>query len=112
MHEPLARTRQIGALGIASGSGALGAAEHEVAAHPGGQVDHDVDVGRADPLDHLAVQLGVARALAGLGVAHVDVDDRRAGLGGLDRRQSAICSGVTGTLSARSVVAPAPVTRR
>ena len=42
--------------------------------------------GRADPLDHLAVEGRVARAAAGQRVADVDVHDRRARLRGLDRR--------------------------
>ena len=46
----------------------------------------DVDVGRAHALDDLAVEAQVARAAAGLGVAHVDVRDRGARLGRLDRR--------------------------
>ena len=41
--------------------------------------------GRAHPLDHLAVERDVADALAGLRVAHVDVDDGRAGARGLER---------------------------
>src|SRR5919107_271272 len=53
-----------------------GAAEHEVAAHAGGQVEDNVDVRRADALDDLAVQRRVARAAAGLGIADVDVRDR------------------------------------
>ena len=65
----------------------LGAAEHEVAAHAGGEVEHDVDLGVADALDDLAVELGAPRALAGLGVAHVDVHDGGAGRGRLDRRR-------------------------
>ncbi len=64
----------------------LGAAEHHVAAHPGGEVDDDVDTRVADPLDHLRVQLGGAGADAGVGVADVDVHDRRPRLGGVDRR--------------------------
>ena len=62
----------------------LGAAEHHVAAHAGGEVDDDVDVRVADPLDDLGVQLGGASADAGVGVADVDVHDRRPGLGGVD----------------------------
>ena len=67
------------------GSGASGAAEHEVAAHARGEVEDDVDVGRAHPLDDLAVERRVARALAGLRVADVDVRDGGAGARGLDR---------------------------
>ena len=45
----------------------------------------DVHVRRADALDDLAVEPRVARAAAGLGVAHVDVRDRGTGPGRLDR---------------------------
>ena len=68
------------------GSGASLAAEHEVAAHARGEVEDDVDVGGADPLDHRPVERRVAGALAGLRVADVDVRDRRARPGRLDRR--------------------------
>ena len=42
----------------------LVAAEHQVAAHAGGEVDHHVDTGGADALDDLRVQVRVAGALA------------------------------------------------
>ena len=61
------------------------AAQHEVAAHARGQVEHHVDVGGAHALDHLAVQPRVARPLAGRGIAYVNVRDRRAGASRLDR---------------------------
>ena len=71
----------------------LGAAEHHVAAHPGGEVDDDVDARVADPLDHLGVELGGAGADAGVGVADVDVHDRRPRLGGIDRRRRDLLGG-------------------
>ena len=78
----------------------LGAAEHQVAAHAGGQVQHHVDVGAAHPLDHLAVERHVARAARRW-------PGRARGCGRWPRRpraasiaESAICSGVTGTLLA------------
>ena len=61
------------------------AAEHEVAAHPRGEVEDDIDVGRADLLDDRAVERGIARAAAGVGVADVDVRDGRARARRLDR---------------------------
>ena len=69
-----------------SGSGAFGRAEHHVAAHAGGQVQHHVDIGVADALGHLAVEDDVAARLAGFGVAHMAMDDRGTGLCGVDRR--------------------------
>ena len=60
--------------------------EHHVAAHAGGEVQHHVDIGVADALGHFAVEMDVAARLAGLGVAHMAMDDRGAGLGGVDRR--------------------------
>ena len=59
-------------------------AEREVAAHAGGQVQHDVDPGVAHPLHHLAVERRIARRLPGLRIAHVHVDDRGAGPGRID----------------------------
>ena len=75
--EPLGRAGHVGALGSRR-KRRLGTAEHEVAAHARGEVEDDVDVGRADPLDDLAVERRVARRPAGLRVADVDVHDRRA----------------------------------
>ena len=60
-------------------------ADHQVAAHAGGEVDQHVDVALADPLDDLAVERDVAARRAGLGVADVAVHDRRAGARRLDR---------------------------
>ncbi len=71
----------------------LVAAEHHVAAHPGGEVDDDVDPRVADPLDHLGVQLGRASADSRLRIADVDVDDRRPRLGGVDRRSRDLLGG-------------------
>ena len=85
MREPLLRAGHVGAVRVER-ERRIDAAEHEVAAHPGGQVDDRVDVGGAHALDHLAVELDVARAAARRGIAHVDVDDRGAGAGRLDRR--------------------------
>ena len=52
--EPFRRARQVGA-GSVEGEGSLVAAEHEIAAHAGREVDDDVRVGGADALDHFAV---------------------------------------------------------
>src|SRR5690242_11464646 len=81
-------------------------AEDEIAAHPRGQVEHDVDVGGPHSLDHLPVELRIAGALARLGIADVDVCDRRARPGRLDggvrdlfgrnRHQRAAAGGVAG----------------
>ena len=51
MGEALRRARHVGAEGF--GEGRFDAAEHEVAAHPGREVEDDVDVRGADPLDDL-----------------------------------------------------------
>ena len=59
-------------------------ADADVAAHAAGEVDDDVDLALADALDHLAVVLGLHAEGAGLGVAHVDVHDGRAGARRLD----------------------------
>ena len=56
----------------------------EARAGTGGEVDQDVGAARADALDHLAVERAVHAGLGGLGVAHMNVDDGGAGLGGVD----------------------------
>ena len=61
-------------------------ARHPVAAHAGGEVDHHVGVTCPHPLHDVTEQRRVPAPLAGLGVADVDVDDCRAGPGGLDGR--------------------------
>ena len=90
-------TRRSGRTRVVPGAGDLGVvlARHEAAARAGGEVDDQVGAARADPLDHLAIELELHRRRAGLRVAHVDVGDRGARLGGLDRGL-AICSGVIG----------------
>ena len=100
MRQPLGRAHHVGAARVRRQRGVL-AAEHEVAAHAGGQVDDDVDVRGADPLDDLAVVREVARAPAGLRVADVDVDDRCARARRLDRRVGDLLRGD------RHVLAPA-----
>src|SRR5207244_330191 len=57
----------------------------ETGAWAGGQVDQDVGAARPDALDHLAIERPVRAGLGGLRVAHVDVNDRGTGLGGIDR---------------------------
>ena len=52
--------------------------EDKVAAHAGGQVDDDVGVRRADRADRLAIERGIARGLAGRGIAHMQMHDRGA----------------------------------
>ena len=104
--EPLDAADQVGALDERRG---VLRVEHQVAAHARGGVDDDVDVGVPDPLDDLAVERDVARALAGLRVAHVDVHDGRRPARAAAMPDSAICSGVTGTCSERPTVSPAPV---
>ncbi len=68
-------------------------AEHEIAAHAGGEVDHDVGARRADALDDLPVQRRIAAALARLRVPDVNVRDRSPGLGRLDRGRGDLLRG-------------------
>ena len=51
----------------------------------GGEIDQRVGAACADALHHLAVERSVHARLRRLRVAHVDVDDGRARLGGVDR---------------------------
>ena len=86
MVESLGGAGHVGAVGV-DRQHLLVAAQYQVAAHAGGEVEHDVDARGADALDRLGVELGGAGALAGLRVADVDVHDRGPGLGGIDRRR-------------------------
>ena len=58
--------------------------EVQVAAHARGRVDHHVDAAVAQPLDDLAVERHLARAVAGARIPHVDVHDGGAGPRRLD----------------------------
>jgi hypothetical protein len=60
-------------------------ARDETAARPGREIDDQVGLACPDPLDHLPVKLERHRGRPGLRVAHVDVGDRGARLGGVDR---------------------------
>ncbi|ABA52551.1 hypothetical protein BURPS1710b_A2129 [Burkholderia pseudomallei 1710b] len=84
MHEPRQPADEVRAL--AEAHRVLARADLEIAAHAGRQIDDDVDVGRADPVDHLAVQPRIAAAAPRERIAHVAMRDRRARLRGLDRR--------------------------
>ncbi len=92
-----------------SGSGLLDRAEHHVAAHTGGELEHHVDIRIADALGHLTVERDVAARLARLGVAHMAMHDRGARLAA-SIAESAICLGERGTCGLRSCVPPDPVT--
>src|SRR5882724_1718436 len=81
MDEPLERSHHVRRR---AGLGRLVVPHLEVATHAGGEIDHHVGAAAADALDDFAVEGGIAAALAGLGIAHVDVGDRGAGLGRLD----------------------------
>ena len=57
----------------------------ELRAGAGRQIDDDVAAAVADALDDLAIKFELHAGAAGLRIAHMDVRDRRAGLGGIDR---------------------------
>ena len=76
----------VGEIGARPGGARVGGIEDEIAAHAGGEVDDDIDARIADMRDRLAVERRVARGLAGLGVAHMEMDDRRALARRLERR--------------------------
>ena len=83
-------------VGRRAGLGRLVVAHLEVAAHAGGEVDHHVGVAAADAVDDFAVELHIAAALAGLGVAHMEWA-MAAPAFAASIAASAICLGVTGT---------------
>ena len=76
MGEPLEGTRHVGPVRIRR-KRTLAPAEHQVAAHPGGEVDDHVDAGSADALHRLPKQGRIACPASRLGVAHVEVHDGR-----------------------------------
>jgi hypothetical protein len=59
-------------------------ADNDVASHAAGEIHDHIDLALADALHHLPIVAGFHAEVAGLRVADVDVDDRRAGLGRLD----------------------------
>ena len=83
MLDPLGGADHVGA-GLGKRQRRVGRAEHQVAAHPRRQVQHHVHIRGTDALGHLAVEGHIARRRAALGVAHMAMDHRRAGLRGVD----------------------------
>src|SRR5712691_5004186 len=61
-------------------------ARHEARAGAGGEVDQHIAAASPDAVDHVPVEGRVHAGPGGLRVAHVDMDDGRAGVGSVDRR--------------------------
>src|SRR3954452_4172346 len=57
----------------------------EAAARAGRQIDNDIRAAGADPVNRFGVVRALHAGQTGLRIAHMDVHDRRAGLGGIDR---------------------------
>jgi hypothetical protein len=91
------------------GSGLFGRPEHHVAAHAGGQVQHDIDFGLADALGHLAVKCDIATRAPVSGSRTWQWTIAAPALAA-SMALSAICSGERGTCGLRSWVPPDPVT--
>ncbi|MCY1301013.1 hypothetical protein D9M70_506020 [compost metagenome] len=85
MGDTLGGAGHVGAL-LVDGQGAFDIAEHQVAAHAGRQVQHDIDIGGADAVGHFPVEIEPAGGRAGFRIANVAVDHGGPGLGCLDRR--------------------------
>jgi len=60
-------------------------ARHEHRAGAGGEVDDHIAPAVADALDHLAIKFEFHAGASGRRIAHMDMDDRGASLGGVDR---------------------------
>ncbi len=75
----------VGAVSIQR-QGLFDIAEDQVAAHAGRQVEHDIDIGGADEVGDFLVEIVAAARRAGLGIAHMAMDDGGTGLGGIDGR--------------------------
>ena len=84
-------------------------AENQVAAHAGGQVQDHIDIGRADAVGDFLVETLRRARRAGFGIAHMAMDDRRSGLGGIDGRSRDLL-GESSAHGAICAVSPAPVT--
>ena len=84
MEQPLHRADHVGARRIER-EGVLARAEHDIAAHSGGQIDHHIGIAGAHPLHHFAVKRHIAAALASFRIAHMDMRNRRPGACRLDR---------------------------
>ncbi|MNT47874.1 hypothetical protein D3C72_1846220 [compost metagenome] len=85
MGDALGGARHVRAFFV-DGQGALDIAEHQVAAHSGCEVQHHVDIGRADAVGHFPVEIEPAGGGAGFRIANVAVDHGSTRLGRLDRR--------------------------
>ena len=109
MEEPLDRADEIGACASLNFIGLFAGADLEIAAHAGGEVDDDVLVLGADALDDFAIEMDAAGALAGLGIAHMAMDDRRACSGRFQRRIGDLLRR-DGKFGLLPTVSPAPVT--
>ena len=57
---------------------------NEPSAWPRGQIDDQLWIARADATHHIAIKINSHRGTAGFGIAHMDVGDRSARLGGLE----------------------------
>ena len=83
MGDALGGARHVGSRPAAIG---MRGVEEEIPAHARGKIDDDVDARLPDVADGFAVERRVARGLAGVGIAHVQMDDRRAGARRFQRR--------------------------
>ncbi len=66
-------------------------ARHEARPWAGGEVDQHVAAALADPVHHLAIERAVHARAGGLRIAHMNVDDGCAGLGGVDGGLGDLC---------------------
>ena len=111
VREPLVGARPCRCRPRRGGSGACSPAEHEVAAHAGGQVEHRRRRRRARTRSTTSRYSAVSRdAAPGRGIADVDVRDRRAGARRLDRRVGDLLRRHRHAVAARRRCRPAPVT--
>ena len=88
----------------------LGAAEYEVAAHAGGEVEHHVDARGADAVDDLACTARGRAAPRPVSGSRTWMCTTAAPASAASIADSAISPGVTGTCGLFAVVSPAPVT--
>lgn len=75
MFDPLGRPGHVSAL--SQRQRLPGRSKHHVTAHPGGQVQHHIDLCGANALGHLPVQHQIPAGGAGVRVAHMTMHHRR-----------------------------------
>ena len=109
MGDTLGRPRHVGAFFV-DRQGRFNVAEDEVPTHASGEVQYYVDIGRADPVRHLPVEIPPARRGACLWIPDMAMDHSRSGLGRVDGGLGDLLRRNRHVRRVALTVSPAPVT--